>query len=97
MRQPRTRRVDQTAQSGRLRCNAQVHFCEADNQIAAPDWTDLNLHRSPMWVTQSAHGSLADDRPFLPRSRHVGLDRSKLLMEGVAAGVLRAAAERPHR
>jgi len=48
------------------------------------------MHRSPMWGTQSAKVSLADDRPFLPRGRHVGLDRSKLLMEAIAADALRA-------
>jgi len=85
MRQPQARRVDSTAQSGRLRCNAQVRYGETDNQIAAPDWTDLNMHRPFRRAIQSANGSLAEDRPSLHRGRHVGLDRSKLLMEAVAA------------
>jgi hypothetical protein len=73
-----------TARSGRLRCNAWAHSFEADNQIAAPDRTDLNLHRFQMGIIKSAHGSLAEARHFSYLIRQVLLDRSKLLMEAVA-------------
>ena len=76
--------VESTARSGRLRCNAWAHSFEADNQIAAPDRTDLNLHRFQLGIIKSAHGSLAEARHFSYLIRQVSLDRSKLLMEAVA-------------
>ena len=79
-----TRGLDSTARSGRLRCNGRAHFGEADNQIAAPDRTDLSMHRLGRWAIKSANGSLAEDRSCLCSGHHVGLDRSKLLMEAVA-------------
>ena len=79
-----TRRIDFTAQSGRLRCNGRARFGDADNQIAAPDWTDLNMHRLLGGVIKSANGSLAGNRSCVRSGCHVSLDRSKLLMEVVA-------------
>lgn len=77
--------IDSTARSGRLRCNGWVRENETVNQIAAPDRTDLSVHRSLWQINTSANGSLAGNRLFSVVCRHVGIDRSKLLMEAVAA------------